>query len=229
MASLDTANNERSKINSELLKFTDELIKELKLKNFDFRVFEGYRSNERQNYLYSVKKTTSLKAGESKHNKLPSEALSIVEYKKNVPTWGGYILGSDFKKIVNNLLLNYPKISWGGNWSKPLPYQFEITTVSTPKTINPPQIPATPIPKPIAIQVPTKTIIEATKLVDNPNLIKPAITPASVKVDNPNLIKPDPIINKPILTPASVKMEVDNSTVIIAGVGLLIYLFIKRK
>ena len=208
---LDTPNNERSKINPELLRFTDELIKELKLKNFDFRIFEGYRSNERQNYLFSVKKTTSLKGGQSKHNKIPSEALSLVEYKKNIPTWGGYILGADFKKIVNNLLINYPKISWGGNWSKPVPYQFEINVVSVPKTINPPQTPVTPIPKPVSIQVPVKTIQE---------VVKP--------VQNPNLIKPDPIIEKPKIVPASVKMEVDNSTIIIAGIGLAIYLFLKK-
>jgi len=208
---LDRADNDINKIQPELVKFANELIKELKLKNFDFRIFEGFRTNARQEYLYNVKKTTSLKGGQSKHNKLPSEAISIVEYKKNIPTWGGYILGSDFKKIVNNLLINYHKISWGGNWTKPNPYQFEINIVSTPKTISPPQIPSMPMPKPAAIQVPIKTVQVITK---------PAI--------NPNIIEPTPIQEKPKVIPAAIKTEIDNSTVIIIGVGLLAYLFLKK-
>jgi hypothetical protein len=208
---LDRADNDINKIQPELVKFVNELIKELKLKNFDFRIFEGYRTNARQDYLYNVKKTTKLKAGQSKHNKLPSEALSLVEYKKNIPTWGGYALGSDFKKIVNNLLINYPKISWGGNWTSPNPYQFEINIVSTPKTISPPQIPPTPAPKPVAIQVPVKTVEVTTK-------------PAQ----NPNIIEPTPIQEKPKIIPTAIKTEIDNSTVIIIGVGLLAYLFLKK-
>ena len=109
---LDVANKDPNKINSELLRFSNSLINALKLKGYDYRIFEGHR----QNYLYSVKKTTSLKGGESKHNKLPSEAVSIVQYIKNQPVWGGAISGQEFKTIVNNKLLSYPNIIWGGNW-----------------------------------------------------------------------------------------------------------------
>lgn len=213
MANLDTVNKDINKIQPNLVKFAIELINELKLKNFDFRIFEGYRTNERQDYLYNVKKTTKLKGGQSKHNKIPSEAISIVEYKKNVPTWGGYILGTDFSKIVNNLLLNYPQISWGGNWNNKVPYQFEINIISTPKTINPPQIPNIPQPKPMAI---------------DPPIQKTEILPPKL-VDNPNVINPTPTANKPIeIIPTAIKTEIDNSTVIIIGVGLLAYLFLKK-
>ena len=113
--SLDAVNKDPSKINSELLRFANSLINDLKLKGYDYRIFEGYRTNERQNYLYSVKKTTSLKGGQSKHNKLPSEAVSIVQYLKGQPVWGGSISGQEFKTIVNDKLLSYPNIIWGGN------------------------------------------------------------------------------------------------------------------
>lgn len=204
---LDAVNRDPSKINSELLRFSNSLINDLKLKGYDYRIFEGYRTNERQSYLYSVKKTTSLKGGESKHNKLPSQAVSIVQYIKNQPVWGGAISGQEFRTIVNDKLLSYPNIIWGGNWKNPNPYQFEISIPIRPKEINPPQI--QPINKPVSI-VPNPPTIQIANPVEQPKLIpliKTEITP---------------------LKPVSVKMEVDNSTIIVLGIMAVAYLYFKK-
>jgi hypothetical protein len=221
MANLDIANKDLDKINPELVKFVNILIQELKLKNYDFRIFEGYRSNERQNYLYNVKKTTSLKGGQSKHNKIPSEAVSIVQYIKNQPTWGGFILTEEFKKIVNGILLRYPRIEWGGNWKNKVPYQFEIKSnlsnilplPITPVIVNPPQL--NPIkPLPVAIVPP-------------PKIVTPVISPAVPLTPQPPSV-PVKIPTQAPLIPASVKMEVDNSSIIVIGVLAVAFLFLRK-
>jgi hypothetical protein len=183
MVDLNKVDNSIKNINSDLVKFANELIAEASTRGTNLRIFEGYRSNDRQNYLYSVKKTTSLKAGQSKHNSFPSQAITVLEYKNNVPTWNlkSFPYTDNFKKIVNNLLLKYPSVQWGGNWSKPLPIQFEIT-VTTPKTINPPQ----PMPKTTA----TTTIISDDFVIPKKLPEGVTIEPAAVKVevDNSTLI-----------------------------------------
>ena len=153
------------------------MIDEAKQAGIDLRIFEGYRTNERQDYLYK-QKTTSLKGGQSKHNRQPSEAITILEYKKNQPTWGNFPLTTQFKNIVNNLLLKYPSIEWGGNWDKPLVYQFEIKSKITPVNIIPP-------PQENKI-IPTTPVIIPTK----PPEQKPVIIPTSIKmeVDNSTII-----------------------------------------
>jgi hypothetical protein len=208
---LDLVDKDPKKINSQLYNFVLSLIDDLKQKGLDYRIFEGYRSNERQDYLFSVKKTTSLKAGQSKHNKLPSEAISLVQYIKNQPVWGGNIQGSDFRNIVNNKLLNYPNIIWGGNWKNPVPYQFEIIITETPKVINPPQIQPSIKPVSIVPPIPQVSIVNPVEIPENP------FVPA--RMDD---IKPAPLV------PASVKMEVDNSTIIVLGLLLGAYIFLKK-
>lgn len=180
MASLTTANNDRKLINSSLLKFADSLISEAKKVGIDLRIFEGYRTNERQDYLFK-QKTTSLKGGESKHNRQPSEAITILEYKKNIPTWGNFPSTVQFKNIVNNLLLTNSSIEWGGNWTKPLVYQFEIRTAIINKDIIPPAQPE----KIIEIIPVDPTIKPAPQI--NP---MPVLKPASIKmeVDNSTII-----------------------------------------
>lgn len=175
---LDLVNNNRNLIDSNLLSFADRLILEGRQAGKDLRIFEGYRSNERQNYLYNVKKTTSLKGGQSKHNSQPSKAITILEYKNNQPTWGGFPQTDQFKKIVNNLLMDYSSVEWGGNWSKPLVYQFEIISKVVPKNIIPmPQpekiINVNPvnIPKPKPNLIPTSIKME----VDNSSIIIGAV------------------------------------------------------
>ena len=176
MADLNKANNDRNLINSVLLSFADELIKEGKQIGKDLRIFEGYRTNERQNFLYN-QKTTSLKGGQSKHNLKPSEAITILEYIKGQPTWGNFPFTVQFKNIVNNLLLKNKNIEWGGNWTKPLVYQFEFKKIS----------PVSIVPSP----EPSK-IIEITPVIKPPQPINPmpVLKPTSVKmeVDNSTII-----------------------------------------
>jgi hypothetical protein len=178
--SLTTANKDRNLINSNLLKFADSLISEAKQVGIDLRIFEGYRTNERQDYLFK-QKTTSLKGGQSKHNFKPSQAITILQYKNNQPTWGGFPQTTQFKNIVNNLLMINSSIEWGGNWKNPLVYQFEIRTPISNKDIIPPAqqnkiIEVTPI---------EPTIKPASQI--NP---MPVLKPVSVKmtVDNSTLI-----------------------------------------
>jgi hypothetical protein len=176
MANLDIVNNDKNLIDSNLVSFANKLISEAKQAGKDLRIFEGYRSNERQDYLFKVKKTTSLKGGQSKHNSQPSRAITILEYVKNQPTWGNFPQTEQFKKIVNNLLMDYSNIEWGGNWTKPLVYQFEIMTKIMPKDIIPAPVPT----KIINVNpMPTPTITP-----------KPVLIPASIKmeVDNSSLI-----------------------------------------
>jgi hypothetical protein len=176
MANLDLVNNDKNLIDSNLVSFANKLISEARQAGKDLKIFEGYRSNERQDYLFKVKKTTTLKGGQSKHNAKPSKAITILEYINNKPTWGNFPQTEQFKKIVNNLLMDYGNIEWGGNWTKPLVYQFEIMTKVMPKDIIPAPVPT----KIINVNpMPTPTITP-----------KPVLIPASVKmeVDNSSLI-----------------------------------------
>jgi hypothetical protein len=195
---LNRADNSPKNINSDLLKFVNELIREAGERGTTLRIFEGYRSNDRQNYLFSVKKTTSLKGGQSKHNILPSQAVTILEYKNNQPSFDpkSFPYTDNFKKIVNNLLLKYPSIQWGGNWTRPLPIQFEIT-VTTPKTIDPPQV--------------FKPVSTATTTIITDDFIIPKKMPESVK-----------------LTPAAIDVKIDNSTLIIGALALGLFLYIRK-
>lgn len=219
---LDAVDKDPNKINKTLLNFINALISELKIKGHDFRVFEGYRSKERQDYLYSVKKTTSLKGGQSKHNILPSEAVTLLEYKNNNPLWTGFVDSAEYKKIVNNLLLQYPAITWGGNWTKPNVYQFELS-VSKPQTISPPQL----IPKPIipAITPPQKQIKIAKPVIVPTPKPSPVILPKKEEESKPI---PLPSSIQPKLIPASIKTEIDNSTIILVGVGMLTYFWLSK-
>lgn len=171
---LDLVNNNRNLIDSNLISFADRLIAEGKQAGKDLRIFEGYRSNERQDYLFKVKKTTTLKGGQSKHNSQPSKAITILEYINNKPTWGNFPQTKQFKEIVNNILMDYNMVEWGGNWTKPLVYQFEIITKVIPKNI-------VPAPQPAKI-INVDPVFPPTP--------KPKLIPASVKmeVDNSTLI-----------------------------------------
>lgn len=176
---LNKANNDKNLINPILVSFANDLIKEAKQIGIDLRIFEGYRTNERQDYLFK-QKTTSLKAGQSKHNLKPSEAITILEYKNNKPTWGNFPSTNQFKNIVNNLLLRYNNIEWGGNWNKPLVYQFEF------KRIQPVAI----IPKPQENKVIEISPIDPTIKPSPPINPMPVLKPVSVKmeVDNSTII-----------------------------------------
>lgn len=79
-----------------------------------------YRSNEEQTQLYAIgrtlpgKKVTNAKAGESKHNSLPSMAFDIAFIKlNNQLDWSKHL----FAKYYEILKSINPNIEWGGNWN----------------------------------------------------------------------------------------------------------------
>jgi len=211
-----------SKINSDLLNFSNELIRDLKTLGKDFRIFEGYRSPQEQDRLFAAKKT-SLRGGQSKHNKLPSEAVTIYEYKNNQPVYTGFIQSTQFKNMVNQLLLKYKSVSWGGNFKSPILGHFEIIPI-VKKTVevNPAPIPPQQI-TPVVISPPIKPVIP---VVQPAPTINPQPQPIVVEPIKPT---PPAIVTPPAkLIPASVKMEIDNSTLILAAVAIGVFFWMKK-
>jgi peptidoglycan L-alanyl-D-glutamate endopeptidase CwlK len=86
-----------------------------------------YRSNEEQEQLYAIgrtvkgRKVTNARAGQSKHNKLPSEAIDIAFIKLDRKLdWDAKL----FKKFAD--IIKTKGIKWGGDWKfKDAPH-FEI-------------------------------------------------------------------------------------------------------
>lgn len=74
-----------------------------------FRPFEGFRSNERQDYLYTVEKTTKARAWRSAHNY--GLAVDYVAYKDGVWSWEGPIDWLFLKQAAVGAGLLVP-ISW---------------------------------------------------------------------------------------------------------------------
>lgn len=213
-------NTDPKLINPDLYRFSQELIKELKISGKDFRIFEGFRSFSDQEKLFKDKKTT-VKPGQSKHNKNPSEAVTIYEYQNNKPIFTGFITTQQFKNIVNNLTLKYKGVVWGGNFKSPILGHFEIMpTVKSAVEINPAPIPPAQI-KPIFIP-PIKPVTQIEPVKKPTNLIqeqKPVII----------LPKPAPAAITPAkLIPASVKVEVDNSTIIIAALAAGLFFWMRK-
>lgn len=58
------------------------------VEKFDCTVITGFRSEEEQNRLYNHRpRITHVKWPDSKHNKIPSEAMDLVPYIDGKPTW----------------------------------------------------------------------------------------------------------------------------------------------
>lgn len=211
-----------SKINNDLLNFSNELIRDLKTLGKDFRIFEGYRSPQEQDRLFAAKKS-SLRGGQSKHNKLPSEAVTIYEYKNNQPVYTGFIQSTQFKKMVNQLLLKYKSVSWGGNFKSPILGHFEIIPiVKKAVEVNPAPIPPQQI-TPVVISPPIKPVIP---VVQPAPTINPQPQPIVVEPIKPT---PPAIVTPPAkLIPASVKMEIDNSTLILVAVAIGVFFWMKK-
>lgn len=119
-------------IDARLLDFYKTLSSTIqKNHKLDFRIFEGHRTLERQKILVKNGFSKTLK---SKHLNNPSRAIDIIEYPWS---WKGFILSDKYRNLVNELLLNYKDISWGGNWKSfvDLPH-FEINETKTQKSKN---------------------------------------------------------------------------------------------
>lgn len=92
-----------------------QAICEVVIEHYDFSVLEGHRSGERQNELFRQGKST-LKAGQSKHNSLPSRAVDLSPYKID---WENpkrfYLLAGMMFQCAYELNI---KIRWGGDWDR---------------------------------------------------------------------------------------------------------------
>jgi len=125
-------NRDPSLIDARLLDFYKTLSSTIqKNHKLDFRIFEGHRTLERQKILVKNGFSKTLK---SKHLHKPSKAIDVIEYPWS---WKGFILSDKYRNLVNELLLNYKDISWGGSWKSfvDLPH-FEINETKTEKSKN---------------------------------------------------------------------------------------------
>lgn len=80
---------------------------------FDCKVLEGYRGEERQNFLFDTG-ASKKRYPESKHNKTPSEAVDVAPYPvdweniRRFYLFAGVVLGVASEKGLS--------IRWGGDW-----------------------------------------------------------------------------------------------------------------
>lgn len=90
----------------------------------DISLIEGRRSDERQEELYRLGKT-KVRAGGSKHNLNPSEAVDQIPYPFSQADWrdrdrfhlhAGFVLGVAELLYARGVMTR--KIRWGGDWDK---------------------------------------------------------------------------------------------------------------
>ncbi len=82
----------------------------------DVTIIEGYRSNERQNTLYDMGKS-KLRAGQSKHNKTPSQAVDMAPIVNGLIDWNDRELWVMFAGFVIGIAaMHGVKLRWGGDW-----------------------------------------------------------------------------------------------------------------
>lgn len=91
----------------------------LRLSPLDVIIIEGHRSDERQLELYRTGQSL-LEAGQSKHNKYPSEAVDMAPLVRGNIRWGDKDLFCQFSGFVRGIAagMNIKLISgvdWNGN------------------------------------------------------------------------------------------------------------------
>lgn len=85
------------------------------IENYDFTVLEGHRSNERQDELFHQGKS-KVRAGGSKHNASPSQAVDIAPYPIDwEDTNRFYLLAGFMFQAASELGV---KLRWGGDWNR---------------------------------------------------------------------------------------------------------------
>ena len=82
----------------------------------DITIIEGHRTNERQEELYAAGKS-KLRAGQSKHNLIPSAAVDVAPLVDGKIDWEDRELWIGFAGFVRGAAsqLGIP-IRWGGDW-----------------------------------------------------------------------------------------------------------------
>lgn len=84
------------------------------IRHFDCKVLEGYRHRQQQNYLFGLGKS-KLKYPNSKHNKIPSEAIDVAPYPIDWNDRDRFHFFAGFVWATARALKI--KIRWGGKWS----------------------------------------------------------------------------------------------------------------
>ena len=111
MPSFGTSSREKLDTCDEKLQAICELI----IEHYDFTVLEGHRSGERQDELFRQGKS-KLKAGQSKHNSLPSKAVDLAPYKID---WNDmnrfFLLAGMMFQAAHDMGI---KIRWGMDWDR---------------------------------------------------------------------------------------------------------------
>lgn len=85
------------------------------IKLIDFRVLEGHRSKERQDFLHS-NGSSQLPGGKSKHNFSPSKAFDVAPYpinwkdRERFSYLAGIMIGIAHAKGI--------RLRWGGDWNQ---------------------------------------------------------------------------------------------------------------
>jgi len=90
------------------------------IETFDFTVLCGYRGENEQNAAYP--KYTKVKFPNSKHNRMPSEAVDLIPYdplKKKIVPWDAY---EEMAMLAGHMLMAaYAfgiNIRWGHDWGR---------------------------------------------------------------------------------------------------------------
>lgn len=88
----------------------------------DMTIVFGHRSNAEQNELYAQGRTkpgrvvTNAKAGQSRHNSWPSEAVDVIPYVNGSGSWDWddiNPMADHIKRVAANLGI---KVTWGGDF-----------------------------------------------------------------------------------------------------------------
>lgn len=94
------------------------------IKYINISLIEGYRSGARQEELFKAGKT-KVRAGGSKHNSVPSEAVDLIPYPFSPEDWedrerfhlhAGFVLGIAAKLKSEGKMTR--SVRWGGDWDK---------------------------------------------------------------------------------------------------------------
>jgi len=80
---------------------------------YDFKVSEGHRSKELQDYYYEIGKS-KVKYPDGKHNTIPSDAVDVDPYPVNFDDEERYYILAGIVKAV--AFMHEIKIRWGGDW-----------------------------------------------------------------------------------------------------------------
>jgi len=91
---------------------------EAAIKKIDFSVIEGHRGEAEQNRAFAEGKSR-LRWPDSKHNKMPSEAVDIWPYPFKPEYWNQIEVWENLAKVVLECAEELGiKIRWGGDWNQ---------------------------------------------------------------------------------------------------------------